>query len=77
MSRNKVNKAQIRGKRGKLTTKNADQLQAGADRLIAELDIQPSPPYEEPATGNGFGMAEVLAGFSLFALVGILNLYYI
>ena len=77
MSRNKVNRAQNRGKSGKLTAKNADHLQAGVDRLIAELGIQPSPPYEEPVKEDGFGMAEVLAGFGLFAMVGLLNMYYI
>jgi hypothetical protein len=73
---NKVDRAQNRGKGGRLTTKNADQLQSGVDRLIAELGIKPNPPSEPVATDDGFGFFEVLAGFSLFSLVGLLNIYY-
>lgn len=76
MGHNKVDRAQNRGKGGRLTTKNADQLQSGVDRLIAELGIKPNPPSEPVATDDGFGFFEVLAGFSLFSLVGLLNIYY-
>jgi len=74
---NKVDRAQNRGKGGRLTTKNADQLQSGVDRLIAELGVKPANlPSEPVATDDGFGFFEVLAGFSLFSLVGLLNIYY-
>lgn len=76
MGHNKVDRAQNRGKGGRLTTKNADQLQSGVDRLIAELGIKPNPPSEPVATDDGFGFFEVLAGFSLCSLVGLLNVYY-
>jgi len=77
MSHNKANQTRGRRAQHRVTPEHADQLQAGVDRLIAELGIQPSPPYEEPMKEDGFGMAEVLAGFGLFAMVGLLNMYYI
>jgi len=60
-----------------VTPEHADQLQSRVDRLIAELGIKPANlPSEPVATNDGFGFFEVLAGFSLFSLVGLLNIYY-
>lgn len=78
MSHNKVSQTRGRRAQHRVTTKHADQLQAGVDRLMVELDVQPIPPYEEPtpSVDDGFGLAEVIAGVSLFAMVGLLNMYY-
>ena len=81
MSRNKANKAQNRGKRRRLSTKNIDNLCQSVDALKAEMGIgtEPVPPYEEPRHGGTFqfGLTEAMMGFALIATAAIINWHVI
>jgi len=78
MSRNKVNRAQNRGKRRRLSTKNIDNLCQSVDALKVEMGIgtEPEPAYDEPKNGIEFGLTEVLGGFFLIATTAIINWHF-
>lgn len=80
MSRNAVNKAQNRGRRRRLTTKNIDNLNNGIDVLKGELGIgnEPEPVYDEPKMSGvlQFGLTEALGGFFLIAAAAIVNWHF-
>jgi hypothetical protein len=76
MGQNKASQTRSRRAQHRVTSEHADFLHDRVDRLIAELGIKPNPPSEPVATDDGFGFFEVLAGFGLCSLVGLLNVYY-
>ncbi len=69
------NKPQIRGVRRRLSTGQIAELETSTDRLVAKLGI-PTEPEPEPsgqAGDSGFGLVEVIGGFTLIAMSALLN----
>jgi len=76
MSHNSPNKAQSRGLRRRLTNGNKLNLESSMDRLDTELSVAPLPDESPVASGDGFGLTEVIALFVLAGSAALLNLRF-